>query len=88
MTQVKDLNDTLDNATIRKKKASIGIESKSKQKVASQFQGNDLIEQATDAEFSSPKSIEAAKQVTQQYDRAEQKSVETGEKLIHEVPVR
>ena len=88
MTQVKDLNETLDNTTIRKKIASIGIETKSKQKVASQLQGNDLIEQATDAEFSSPKSIEAAKQVTQAYNRAEQKPVETGEKPIHEGPVR
>jgi len=53
---VKGLNETLDKATIRKKKASIGIESNSNQKVTSQLQGDTLIEQATDAEFSSPKS--------------------------------
>ena len=88
MTQVKGLNETLDNATIRKKKASIGIESNSKQKVTSQLQGDTLIEQATDAEFSSPKSINAAKQVTQEYSRAQLTPVETGEKLIHEAPVR
>ena len=88
MTQVKDLNETLDNTTIRKKKASIGVESKSKQKVTSQFQEDALIEQATDVKFSSPKSMDAAKQVTQEYSRAQLEPVETGEKPIHEAPVR
>ena len=67
---------------------STGHHSNSKQKVTSQLQGDTLIEQATDAEFSSPKSIDAAKQVTLEYSRAQLTPVETGEKLIHEAPVR
>ena len=46
-----------------------------------------FVEQATDVEICSPKSMEGAKQVTQEYARAEQTPIETGQKVMPQAPV-